>query len=109
MGAQDLFRAITCFLFDMTDMGWHKLDLQQGVVDPARQPGFVKNDPPGCLLLPDHTRVCFVRADEGSYVLETVRPGNGRGVEWVPAKFQGVLKEVQQWTILACIPALTCV
>ena len=71
---QDLFRAITCFLFDMTDMGWHQLDPMRGVTDPEKQPGFVGDQPPGCVLLPDHTRACFVRADEGSDMLDKVSP-----------------------------------
>ena len=56
----------------MTDMGWHQLDLMRGVADPEKQPGFVGNKPPGCVLLPDHTRACFVRADEGSDMLDKV-------------------------------------
>lgn len=72
--AQDMFRALTCFLLSMTDLGWHELDLDTGRLGAERHPGFSGHTPPACLLLPDSTRACFIRSDNGEYFLSSVWP-----------------------------------
>ena len=61
----------------MTDLGWHQLDLDTGLADPERHPGFSGHHLPACLLLPDATRACFVRSDNGEYFLDMARPSCG--------------------------------
>ena len=66
----------------MTDLGWHQLDLQTGAAAPDRNPGFMGHDPPACLLLPDDTRACFLRCDDGDYMLESVRSSSTPTLWW---------------------------
>ena len=72
---QDFMKAAQCFMYEFTDLGWRPLDAAGSTSGP-REDGFVWHTDPGCVLLPEDTRICFIRCDEFTCVQKEVsRPG----------------------------------
>ena len=69
---QDFMIAAHCFMYEFTDLGWRALDAQ-GKTDGPKKEGFVWHTDPGCVLLPEDTRICFIRCDEFECVKKEVR------------------------------------
>ncbi len=63
--------AAHCFMYEFTDLGWRELG-DDGVA-PLRKPGFVWHTGPGCVLLPEDTKICFLRCDTVSCMMGEVR------------------------------------
>eukprot|EP00884_Botryococcus_braunii_P021487 jgi/Botrbrau1/8021/Bobra.13_2s0001.1 len=70
---QDFIKAMQCFTFAMTDLGWHVMD-EEGRLEAARQSGFMWHDSRGCVLLPANTRFCFKRCDDYACIVNEVIP-----------------------------------
>lgn len=68
---QDLMKAAQCFMSEFTDLGWWALDAAGATLGP-RQEGFVWHTDPGCVLLPEDTRICFIRCDTADCVQKEV-------------------------------------
>ena len=64
--------AAHCFMYEFTDLGWRALDAQGKTAGPKKE-GFVWHTDPGCVLLPEDTRICFIRCDEFECVKKEVR------------------------------------
>lgn len=69
--------AAHCFMYEFTDLGWHELG-EDGVNAAKRRPGFVWHTGPGCVLLPDDTRICFLRCDTVTCMMGEVGPATRR-------------------------------
>ncbi|EIE23050.1 hypothetical protein COCSUDRAFT_63432 [Coccomyxa subellipsoidea C-169] len=67
---QDFMMAAHCFMYEFTDLGWRELG-DDGVA-PLRKPGFVWHTGPGCVLLPEDTKICFLRCDTVSCMMGEV-------------------------------------
>ena len=64
---QDFMKAAQCAMYEFTDLGWWELDAT-GANPGPRQEGFVWHTDPGCILLPQDTRICFIRCDTADCV-----------------------------------------
>ena len=58
-------------MYEFTDLGWRALDAQGKTTGPKKE-GFVWHTDPGCVLLPEDTRICFIRCDEFECVKKEV-------------------------------------
>ena len=68
---QDFMKAAQCFMYEFFDLGWWALD-ETGATPGPKQDGFVWHTDPGCVLLPEDTRICFIRCDEATCVQKEV-------------------------------------
>ncbi|CAL5228742.1 g11927 [Coccomyxa viridis] len=68
---QDFMKAAQCAMYEFTDLGWWELDAT-GANPGPRQEGFVWHTDPGCILLPEDTRICFIRCDTADCVQKQV-------------------------------------
>ena len=71
VAVQDFMKATQCAMYEFTDLGWWELDAT-GANPGPRQEGFVWHTDPGCILLPEDTRICFIRCDTADCVQKQV-------------------------------------
>ena len=64
--------AAQCFMHVFTDLGWRVMD-EAGKTDGPHMPGFVWHTDPGCILLPGAARICFLRCDNATCMLDEVQ------------------------------------
>ena len=70
LAPQDFMKAMQCFMYEFTDLGWRPLDAAGATG--AWEDGFGRLMDPGCVLLPEDTRICFIRCDTAACVQKEV-------------------------------------